>query len=366
MRVHLLGLPHTHTTRDYDWCAYTAKLRKLSGMLTKEGHEVILYASDESEALCSELVPLVTSKEQDEWFAHYDFTNDVFNDFDPNSVHWKAFNERAIGAITVRSEPGDILGITMGLSQKPVADALSELMAVEVGVGYSGVFAPYRVFESWAWRAHLSGKYDPSDDVRLYDETIPNFYEVDDFPEGKGDGGYYLFIGRLIGRKGPHIAAEACKRIGAKLIVAGQGVGKAEPGRITCQDGTVLEGDVEYVGRVDPEQRAELYGGAIATFVPTLYLEPFGGVSVESQLCGTPAIVTPSGGLVENVRHGQTGFICSTLAQFANAAESSTLIDRAAIRKDAIDTWSTEVLAPRYVSYFDRLATLSGAGWYAA
>jgi glycosyltransferase involved in cell wall biosynthesis len=41
----------------------------------------------------------------------------------------------------------------------------------------------------------------------------------------------------------------------------------------------------EFVGSVDPDQRAKLMGGAIATFAPTLYVEPFGNVVIESQAC---------------------------------------------------------------------------------
>jgi glycosyltransferase involved in cell wall biosynthesis len=43
------------------------------------------------------------------------------------------------------------------------------------------------------------------------------------FPMGKGDGDYYLYIGRMVARKGVDIAAHICKTIGARLIFAGPG-----------------------------------------------------------------------------------------------------------------------------------------------
>jgi len=352
--LHVLGFPHTSLTSEYSSCAFTDRTRVFAAMLP-----TITYGGPVSD------VPLVTAEEQAEWWPWYSPGGQaVFNDFSPASPGWVAFNERAVAAIRERSQPGDILAITMGTAQRPIADALPDLLPVETGVGYPGVWAPYRVFESWAWRNYLQGKA-PTDDARLFDDVIPRAYDATEFPQGSGTGGYYLFVGRLMSRKGPHIAAEACKRMGAKLLVAGQGAASTEPGKITCQDGTVLEGDVEYVGIVKPEERARLMGDAIALFVPTLYLEPFGGVSVEAQLCGTPAIVSPSGGLPENIIEGRTGFVCNTLAEFAGAASVAGTLNRTKTREHAIATWGTDAIRPRFERYFARLETLSHGGWYA-
>lgn len=366
MTLHLLGLPHTETTRAFESCAFTAKTRKFATMMTAQRHDVILYAGEANEADVKEHVTVVTCAEQQEWWPWYSPTGHrVFDDFDAAKPGWQTFNQRTIAAMSGRTKPGDILALTMGTSQRVVAEAFPHLPAVEVGVGYSGVWSPYRVYESYAWQNYLMRWYHSDDDqVRFYDDVIPNFFERDAFPLGDGKGGYYLFMGRLMGRKGPTIAAEACKRIGAKLVVAGQGAQSWSKKKIVCTDGTVIDGDVEYIGVLGPEERARVMGGATAVFVPTLYLEPFGGVSVEAQMCGTPAIVTPSGGLVENVR---SRWICHTLAEFAAAAESAatlTLADRVAIQLRAQAIWSTDRIGPRYTRYLDRISGLSGAGWY--
>jgi glycosyltransferase involved in cell wall biosynthesis len=368
--IHVLGLPHTETTRDrFSFCAYTQKALKLAEMLTRRGHHVVLYAGAANDAQVSEHVPLVTRREQAAWFAGWDPAKSYWDPpraWETDTPWWTTFNERAVAAIRERAQPGDILSITMGSSHRPVADAVADLgvMAVETGVGYQGVWAPYRVFESWAWRHYLAAKA-PADDVRFYDEVIPNYFEPGAFPRGTGGGGYYLFIGRLVGRKGPQIAAEACQRLGAKLVVAGQGALSWNRELIVCGDGTQLRGDLEYVGLVGPEERAQLMGEAIATFVPTMYLEPFGGVAVESQLTGTPAITTDWGAFTETVEPGSSGYRCRTLAEFAAAAAAASSLDRDWIRDHAIVTWSTDAIAPRFEAYFARLATLWGAGWYA-
>lgn len=350
MRLHVLGMAFSELTRDWSHCAFTQRTFDFCNMMQEQGYEVFAYGGEHYALDVTKHVTCITREEQEAAWPDYIAKAHVFNSFDNSGIGWRTFNARAAAAIARNAEPGDVLCLTMGTSHQPVAEALPDLFHVETGIGYSGVWAPYRIYESWAWRNHITGKY-MDDNVRFYDCVLPRAYPAEDFPLGKGDGDYYLFIGRLIERKGPHIAALACQRLGAKLLVAGQGE-------------YPLEGDVEYVGVVGPEERARLMGGAIATFCPSIYLEPFCGVSVEAQLVGCPVIASNWGGLVENVDHGTTGFLCDTLAEFTSAAEMAADLDRPSIQKVAHDRWSTDVLGPHYVAYFDRLATLRGDGWY--
>lgn len=354
-RLHVISLPHTETTRQFDWCAFTAKTRKFATMMTELGYDVRLYAGEVNEANCTEHIPIISRAEQANWFGHYDWSRNMFNDFDPSREFWQVTNARAAREIRARARPGDILGLVMGASQQPVSRLLSDmnLYEVEIGIGYSGIVSPFRVFESYALRHFLADRA-PNDDVRPFDVVIPNFFEVDQFPEGDGEGGYYLFMGRLIRRKGPQIAAEVCRRIGAKLIVAGQGMASTSPHLVTF-DGTVLEGDIEYVGLADPVKRAQLMGGAKAVFVPTIYLEPFGGVAVEAMLCGTPVITSDWGAFTETVVDGVTGFRCHTMSDFIEAAVRAPTLDRNQIRAYAISQFSTAVVGKQYDRYFRRL-----------
>lgn len=363
MRVHLLGLVHTETTRAFEVCAFTARTRVFATMLTRLGHEVFLYGGESNEADVAEHVPIVTRAEQAAWFPWYSPAV-PFNEFNPSSEAWRAFNFRAAVAIRERYQPRDIVAITMGTTHRSVIEGLAglDILPVEVGIGYAGVWAPYRVFESHAWRAFLAAR-DTTDDFRAFDAVIPRAWEADDFPAGAGDGGYHLFMGRLTSRKGPHIAAEACKRLGVRLVVAGQGAAKVEPGCITTTEGLRLEGDVEYHGVAAWHERAELMGGASAVWTPTQYLEPGGGVAIEAQLCGTPVIASDYGCFTETV---DAGFRCSTLADYTAAAQRIASVDRDAVRARAHGRWTTDAVGPLWTAYLARLATLYGEGWYAA
>jgi glycosyltransferase involved in cell wall biosynthesis len=138
-----------------------------------------------------------------------------------------------------------------------------------------------------------------------------------------------------------------------------------EGNRIYCADGEVYEGDnLEYVGFATGAKRASLYQNAIATFVPTTYIEPFGAVAIESQMAGTPAITTDFGAFPETVEHGKTGFRCHTLDHFLFAARNAHTLDRVYTHKRAVANYSMDRIRWRYQEYFQMLSDLWGQGWY--
>jgi glycosyltransferase involved in cell wall biosynthesis len=331
MRVHLLSLPHTETTKAYSWCAFTEKNRKLAGMLDNLGYDVRLYAGEENEAPCTEHVALVTRAEQAEWTKGLDWSRDVWDTWD--GPVWEEWNRRSVAAIRERMEPGDILGMSMGYTQRAVAEALPELLAVEVGIGYKGVWAPFRVFESYAWMHHLAAR-ETTDDCRFYDVVIPNSFEPDDFPLGSG-GDYALFVGRLIRRKGLEIAVETTRALGIELVIAGQGVVDAGPGWLRGIDYRVKGDHVRHVGVVGPQERARLMGGAAFVMTPSIYLEPFCGVHVEAMMCGTPVVTTDWGAFTETFQHGVHGYRCRVLSEFVAAGRECNKLDRTAIHNFA-------------------------------
>jgi glycosyltransferase involved in cell wall biosynthesis len=324
---------------EFSWCAYTMKVKRFATMMTERGHTVYLYTAPESDAVCHEIIG-VTPQPPDarvtepEWTQHY----------------WRIMNGRTIAEMSERIEERDIICLIGGLCQQPIAGAFPSHQCCEFGIGYSGTFAPYRVFESYAWMHAVYGEQQQAMAANgmFYDAVIPNYFDVEQFPLGAGDGGYLLFVGRMIQRKGLDVAVEVAKRTGLPLKLAGQG----EPPEYG-----------EHVGVVGPRERAELMGGAVALLAPTLYVEPFGGVAVEAQLCGTPVLSTDWGAFTETVLPGVSGYRPSTLAEWADAVERVPHLDRREIRERAIGLYSTEVVSGMYEAYFERLQGLWGVGW---
>ena len=353
-RLHVVSLPHTQTTRAFSSCAYTEKVRKFCDMMTDRGHVVFLYAGEANEARCHAHVACIGESERRAALhgQHYTAAS-----FDPSLPHWRAFNGRAIAALHERIEPRDVICLIGGIAQEPIAQEFPHHIAVEFGIGYGGSFAQFRVFESYAWMhtiygfeaRHRSSVHDA--DGVWFDAVIPGYVDVDDFPFGAEPDNYVVFLGRLIDRKGVGVAVEACRRAGRRLVLAGPGT--PPPG-------------VDYRGEIGPQERGKLLAGAAALIAPTIYIEPFGNVVVEAMTCGTPAVTTDWGAFTETVAYGITGYRCRTLAQFVAALQDVDQLDRLAIRNHAIATYSLGAIGARYEQYFDRLATLWGAGWYAS
>lgn len=366
MRFHVVGLPHTQTNKQHSACAFTMKILHFCQMMASLGHEVFHYGVEGSEVDYTENIQIMSKQEQESFFGLYNPEALYEVDWSGRSPYWNLINTRAAAEINKRRQSKDFVCIIMGTLNRPLANLLSaDLMVVEYGIGYNGTFAKYRVFESYAhmhkiWGAE--GGFDP--DGKFYDTVIPNYLDPSDYPFQQEKSDYYLYLGRLIKRKGINIAIETCKQLGIKLKIAGQGCIKTDGHRIYCSDGVVYEGEnLEYVGFATGEKRAKLYQNALATFVPTTYIEPFGAVAIESQMAGTPVITTDFGAFTETVQQGKTGFRCHTLDQFVKAAKNTQGLDRQYIHNYAVSNYSMDVIKWKYQEYFEMLLDLWGDGW---
>lgn len=361
MKLHLLGLPHTQTTRETVVCAFTAKLVKFAEMM-QDKFDVIVYSGSRNDAPCVEHVPLFSDEEQQAWYGGVD-PNLV-----PSAASWKAtdlcwrtMNGRAILEINQRVDRDDIILILGGNAQRVVADMFPGILSCEWAAGYEGIFSPYVCFESAAWRHYLYGRMGLGDG-RWFDSVIPNFFRPEDFRVSDVKDDYLLFVGRMVQRKGVLVASQIAEASGRKLLLAGSGVVSARPGRIECEE-MVLEGDhLEYVGTVNAAERNELMGKAHAVLVPTTYIEPFGAVAVEAQLCGTPAITTNWGAFTETV---DEPFRFNTLKEAVECVEIAGNIDPVTLHSRVLDKYSLQSICPRYESWFRQLSSLWGDGWYA-
>lgn len=344
-RFHLLGLVHLPVSEVYMGCAFTQKVVKLSKMLLSLGHEVILYGAEGSDAPCSEFVKTHTMQEIRRAWGDGDnrpecnglgyqwrkegFRHDFNEERKEVTLRWYG---TTIAEINRRKHPDDFLLIMQGWYQKPVADGVGLFLTCEPGIGYRGSFADWRAFESAYLENFKSGSDAPNESVngRHYWRVIPNYFDPKDFKFEAEKDDYYLYIGRLIWRKGVEIAARATHAVGGRLVVAGQGDLEE------CVTQEMRDaGHIEVVGYVDPEQRTELMSKAKAVFVPTEYMEAFGGTNVEAQLSGTPVITTRFGVFPETVVHGVTGFLCATLQDFVHAARLVEKLQPEIIRRHA-------------------------------
>lgn len=358
MRFHLLGVSHSRTHREYSADAFAQKARLLAKLLTNAGHHVIHYGVEGADVVCTEHVDVVDAATFARTHGGYDWRAGAFNDRTDTEAH-RAFVVNAIREIRVRAQPRDFLLCTYGTNHKAIAEALPQLIVCESGIGYEGTFAPYRAFESYAWMSYIYGKANRMLNPSMYDAVIPNYFDVDDYPDiplGREERRHFFMIGRPTVSKGWEIAIKAAQAAGVPLICAGQG----KP------DGMDAPG-VQHVGVVSIEQRAEWMRYAKAVLVPSLYWEPFGTAAIDALLCGTPVITTDFGAFTETIPHGTVGFRCRTMEQFIWAARNIDQIDPWDCRRYALMNYSLGAVGKRYEEWFHMLSALHGdaRGWYA-
>lgn len=176
-------------------------------------------------------------------------------------------------------------------------------------------------------------------------------------PSGGPPEDFFLVAGRLIEPyKRVSLVIEAFRRVGARLVVAGDGPAAAEL-RSSAPP------NVEFVGSVGDAELVELMQRCQATVFPSR--DDFGLAPVEAMACGRPVLAYAGGGALHTMRPGVTGALFDT--QTADVLESALrtfdprAYDPAAIRRHALQ-WDKLPFRRRLVQAVEQVIASDGAG----
>ncbi len=122
--------------------------------------------------------------------------------------------------------------------------------------------------------------------------------ETDKFSVAAKTENYFLSGGRLVSYKRFDLIIRAFNRLGLPLKIFGDGPLQAAFRR-------EARPNIEFVGRVGEDEKAELYRKALAFIHPQE--EDFGITALESMASGRPVIAYRKGGALETVRENETG-----------------------------------------------------------
>jgi glycosyltransferase involved in cell wall biosynthesis len=157
-----------------------------------------------------------------------------------------------------------------------------------------------------------------------------------------------VFLGRIEAIKGAHHAITIARAAGRRLVMAGNRVPEAAD-YFDLAIAPYIDGErVQYIGPVDDAAKNALLAGAAAFLMPIEWEEPFGIVMAEAMACGTPVIGFARGSVHEVVRDGVNGFVCRGVEEAAAAVAKLCAIDRADVRHDCEERFSSTVIVDAY------------------
>ncbi len=181
-----------------------------------------------------------------------------------------------------------------------------------------------------------------------------------------------LFVGRLVERKGAHVAIEALELLRRKsrdaaLTIVGDGPERASLERLVRDKG--LSESVTFRGRLPTEHVARELAQADLFVMPAVTdwkgeQEGFGLVLVEAMMSGVPVVASRSGGIPDIVRNGETGLLVPERDPAALAAAIGQLLEDAQLRQrlaraaahDVARRFAPAAIAARFEAVYRRAA----------
>jgi glycosyltransferase involved in cell wall biosynthesis len=191
-----------------------------------------------------------------------------------------------------------------------------------------------------------------------WQETVYHGLPPDLHAPRLGPGEYLAFLGRVSREKGIERAIEMAHRAGRPLKIAAK-VDAADRTYYKEAVEPLLRASrplVEYIGEISEAQKAEFLGNAAALLFPIDWPEPFGLVMIEALACGTPVIAWGEGSVPEIIENGVTGFVVDNLDAAVEAVARLATLSRVTCRRTFEKRFSAPRMARDYLKVYRRLA----------
>jgi glycosyltransferase involved in cell wall biosynthesis len=185
--------------------------------------------------------------------------------------------------------------------------------------------------------------------------TVYNGLDVNSFPYREGKEDWVLFLGRFNPEKGAHLAIDAARAAGRRIMLAGKINEPAEEEYFEQAIQPRLGDDVTYVGETDATGKRELYAKAACVLFPVRWPEPFGMVMIEAMACGTPVVALRCGSVPEVVVDGRTGIICDTVEELPSCIDAAIELEPAACRAHVARSFDLTSMAEGYEKVYQML-----------
>ncbi|OUL26403.1 glycosyl transferase [Nostoc sp. T09] len=311
---------------------------RLTDELVRRGHDVTLFASGDSETLARLEAGSLRALRLDK-----DIQEHVMYEL----MH--------VGNVYQRAGEFDIIHSHVGVWSLPLASVVSTPTVHTL----HGIFTRdnNKVFRQYSTQPYIS----ISDAQRLlninYAATVYNGISVEQFPffAEPQDPPYLAFLGRFSPEKGPQHAIAIAKQTGWRLKMAGK-VDVVDKEFFEKEIAPHIDGkQIEFLGEVNHEQKAELLGNAAVTLFPITWCEPFGLVMAESMVTGTPVIAMNMGSVSEVIANGETGYVCQSYEEMATMIPKALKLDRQKCREHVENKFSVTQMVNGYEAVYEKI-----------
>ena len=215
----------------------------------------------------------------------------------------------------------------------------------------------YRSHSDVAYVAISQRQADLSPEIP-FARVIHHGLDTTQYEAGTGDGDYDAFLGRFAPEKAPHLAIDAARDAGVRVVLGG--AAHAVPGSIAYFEREMKPRladprNLEWLGELSHGPKVRLLASARALLFPLEWEEPFGLVMIEAMLVGTPVIAFARGSAPEVVEDGVTGFLVRNAREMSERIRQLDRIDRQRCRARARERWSTARMTREYVDLYEAL-----------
>jgi glycosyltransferase involved in cell wall biosynthesis len=167
-------------------------------------------------------------------------------------------------------------------------------------------------------------------------------------PTFKPCGDYLAFVGRIAPEKGVDRAIEIANSVGMPLRIAAK-VDRADEAYFRERIVPLMSTPgVKYIGEINEREKVRFLGEAAALLFPIDWPEPFGLVMIEAMACATPVVAFDRGSVREVIDHGVTGCIVGGVEEAIRAVKPTLQLDRKTVRRRFEQRFTARRMADDY------------------
>jgi glycosyltransferase involved in cell wall biosynthesis len=311
----------------------------LTEELVRQGHDVTLFASGDSETSANLVSPCKRSLR-----------------LDPNAVDTLAPHFRLLELVFERLDEFDIVHFHTDYLHFPLARRhdFARLTTLHGRLDIPELTPLYHVYHDEPVVSISDNQRRPLPHANWYGTVHhglpPHLLTLNAKPEG-----YLAFLGRISPEKRVDRAIEIACRANIPLKIAAK-VDRTDRDYFNREIKPLMKcPQVEFVGEIGEKEKPAFLGNARALLFPIDWEEPFGLVMIEAMACGTPVVAFRRGSVPEIVEDGITGFIVDTVEEAIQAVERVPSLSRTGCRARFDLRYTVSRMALDYLTVYRRL-----------